>query len=221
MHQRIDQRATLLLHSDSDGPTGEPIPQQLNPALQGVWRLIQGETLALASVAVLQGDNVFLVRPIQSDKCGDLNILFRHLQTSPWFPWLKTIPAGSAHNPYSRVLEGHHLSIRSASRADRVRKSPSTVNPVGWTIRNATRPVFHKGNSSKKEKEKRTKKEKENGLWKMPQLWKSANQSVAFGNLFLMRIPTAAWKSLAKALGFSTFTTGPATIDNHGTNFHS
>jgi hypothetical protein len=42
------------------------------------------------------------------------------------------------------------------------------------SIRNATRPVFHKGNSSKKEKEKRTKKEKENGLWKMPQLWKSA-----------------------------------------------
>jgi hypothetical protein len=36
------------------------------------------------------------------------------------------------------------------------------------------RPVSHKGNSSKKEKEKRTKTEKENGLWKMPQLWKSA-----------------------------------------------
>src|SRR5438552_15513556 len=43
----------------------------------------------------------------------------------------------------------------------------------------------------------------------MPQLWKSANKSVAFGSFFLMRIPTAAWKSLAKALGFPTFTTGP------------
>jgi len=91
---------------------------------------------------------------------------------------------------------------------------------VGWLIRNATRPVFHKGNSFKKEKEKRTKKEKENGLWKMPQLWKSAKPSVAFGSFFLMRIPTAAWKSLAKALGFSTFTTGPATIHQHETNFH-
>jgi hypothetical protein len=88
-------------------------------------------------------------------------------------------------------------------------------------IRNATRPVFHKGNSSiTKEKEKRTKKEKENGLWKMPQLWKSAKESVAFGSFSLMRIPTAAWKSLAKALGFSTFTTGPATANQHGTNFH-
>src|SRR5206468_7267401 len=29
------------------------------------------------------------------------------------------------------------------------------------------------------------------------------------GSFFLMRIPTAAWKSLAKALGFPTFTTGP------------
>jgi len=76
---------------------------------------------------------------------------------------------------------------------------------VGWPIRNATQPVFHKGNSL--QKEKRTKKEK--GRWKMPQLWKSANKSVAFGSFFLMRIPTAAWKSLAKALGFPTFTTGP------------
>ena len=54
----------------------------------------------------------------------------------------------------------------------------------------------------------------------MPQLWKSAKQSVAFGRFFLMRIPTAAWKSLAKALGFSTFTTGPAAIHQYGRNFH-
>jgi len=102
------------------------------------------------------------------------------------------LPEGSAHNPYSGVLEGHHLSICPAPRADRARKSPLTVDTVGWLIRNATQPVFHKGNSSQKEKEKRTKKEKEKGLWKMPQLWKSANKSVAFGNFFLMRIPTAA-----------------------------
>jgi hypothetical protein len=131
---------------------------------------------------------------------------------------LKTIPAGSAHNPYSRVLEGHHLSIRSTSRTDRARKSPLTVDAIGWLIRNATRPVFHKGNSSKKEK--RTKKEKENGLWKMPQLWKSATPSVAFGAFLRMRIPTAAWKSLEKTRGFSTFTTGPTTINQYGTNFH-
>jgi hypothetical protein len=109
--------------------------------------------------------------------------------------------------------------MRPAPRADRVRKSPSIVDPIGVAIRNATRPVFHKGNSLKKEK--RTKKEKENGLWKMPQLWKSAKQSVAFGGFSLMRIPTAAWKSLAQSLGFSTFTTSPTTINQHGrTNFH-
>src|SRR6185436_6848421 len=72
-----------------------------------------------------------------------------------------------------------------------------------------------------KEKETRTKKEKENGLWKMPQLWKSAKQSVAFGAFLLMRIPTAAWKSLEKPRGFSTFTTGPTTIHQYGRrNFH-
>jgi hypothetical protein len=32
----------------------------------------------------------------------------------------------------------------------------------------------------------------------MAQLWKSAKKSVAFGSFLLMRIPTAAWKSLAK-----------------------
>jgi hypothetical protein len=132
---------------------------------------------------------------------------------------LKALPAESAHNPYSRVLEGHHLSIRPAPRADRARKSPSIVEPIGVAIRNATRTVFHKGNSSKKEK--RTKKEKENGLRKMPQLWKSAKESVAFGTFFLMRIPTAAWKSLAKTLGFPTFTTGPTTApDQYGNNLH-
>jgi hypothetical protein len=132
---------------------------------------------------------------------------------------LKTIPAGSAHNPYSRVLEGQHLSIRSTSRTDRDRKSPLTVDAVGWPIRNTTRPVFHQGNSL--QKEKRTKKEKETACGKWPQLWKSAKESVAFGDFCLMRIPTAAWKSLAQSLGFSTFTTGPATIRQYGTKFHS
>ena len=51
----------------------------------------------------------------------------------------------------------------------------------------------------------------------MPQLWKSAPESVAFGAFFFTRIPTAAWKSL---IGFSTFTTGPATIHQYGVNFH-
>ncbi len=145
MHQRIDQRSTLLLDGNSDGPTGEPIPQQLNPALQRLRCLIQGEALPLVTISLLQGDNVFLVRPIQSDKCSDFDILLRHLQTSPWLPRCKTIPAGSAHNPYSRVLEGHHLSIRSTSRTDRVRKSPPTVATVGWPIRNATRSGFPQG----------------------------------------------------------------------------
>jgi hypothetical protein len=55
----------------------------------------------------------------------------------------------------------------------------------------------------------------------MPQLWKSATKSVAFGSFLLMRIPTAAWKSRAYRLGFPTFPTGPATVYQYGTNFHS
>jgi hypothetical protein len=54
----------------------------------------------------------------------------------------------------------------------------------------------------------------------MPQLWKSATQSVAFGDFFMMRIPTAAWKSLAHSLGFPTFTTGPTTVHQYGINHH-
>jgi hypothetical protein len=133
---------------------------------------------------------------------------------------LKTIPAGSPHKPYSRVLEGHHLSIRHASQTNRARKSPVIVDPIWAGIRNATRSVLPQGKLVNKEKEKRTKKE--NGsLWKMPQLWKSAKRSVAFGTIFLMRISTAAWKSLASGLGFPTFTTGSATTVNHdGTIFH-
>jgi hypothetical protein len=55
----------------------------------------------------------------------------------------------------------------------------------------------------------------------MPQLWKSAKESDAFGGFFLMRISTAAWKSLAQPLGFSTFTTDPNTINQHGTKSSS
>jgi hypothetical protein len=54
----------------------------------------------------------------------------------------------------------------------------------------------------------------------MPQLWKSATQSVAFGDFFMMRIPTAAWKSLAHSLGFPIFTTGPTTVHQYGINHH-
>jgi hypothetical protein len=73
-------------------------------------------------------------------------------------------------------------------------------------IRNATQPVFHKGNLLKRKKNQ--KRKTTNGLWKMPQLWTSANQAVAFGSFCLMRMSTATWKSLAKTLGFPTFTTG-------------
>src|SRR5688572_9943083 len=67
----------------------------------------------------------------------------------------------SAHNPYSRVLEGHHLSIRRSSlRADRVRKSPQTVEAVGWLIRNAIRPGFPRGKLIPKEKEKEPKRKR-------------------------------------------------------------
>jgi hypothetical protein len=54
----------------------------------------------------------------------------------------------------------------------------------------------------------------------MSPLWKSAEQSVAYGGIFSMRIPTAAWKSRAQALGFSTFTTGPAAKPQYGIIFH-
>jgi hypothetical protein len=92
-------------------------------------------------------------------------------------PWLKTIPAGSAHKPYSRVLEGQHLSIRSASRNGHARKSPETVDAVGWLIRSATRPVFHKGNSLQKKKE--------------PKKKKACGKCRSYGNPQLNRLPSA------------------------------
>src|SRR5437870_1973116 len=39
-------------------------------------------------------------------------------------------------NPYSRVLEGQHLSMRLASSSDRIRKSPRNHRVVGEWIRN-------------------------------------------------------------------------------------
>ena len=44
----------------------------------------------------------------------------------------------------------------------------------------------------------------------MPQLWKSARESVAFGSIFLMRIP----HELLGSLLASTLTTDPTTILN-------
>jgi len=87
---------------------------------------------------------------------------------------------------------------------------------VGWLIRNATQPGFPQGKFvTKRKKNQKRKRPVENDA-----LWKSANKSVAFGSIFLMRIPTAAWKSLAKPLGFPTFTTGPAAIHSMNHNLH-
>jgi hypothetical protein len=122
---------------------------------------------------------------------------------TPSLPVLKSFRRRVAHNPYSQVLKGHHLSICPALRADRVRKSGLTVDPVGLSIRNATRPGF----PHRETHQKRKKNQKEKSLWKLPQLWKSTKE--AFGNFFLM-ISTAAWKSLRKnRSGFPTVTTGP------------
>jgi len=52
---------------------------------------------------------------------------------------------------------------------------------VGWPIRNATQPVFHKGNSL--QKEKRTKKEK--GLWKNAAAMEIREQIGGLRQLFL------------------------------------
>lgn len=71
-----------------------------------------------------------------------------------------TLPAESAHNPYSRVLEGHHLSIRLAPRTDRARKSPLIVEPIRGIIRNATRPGFPQGKLVKKRKKNQKRKRK-------------------------------------------------------------
>ena len=146
---------------------------------------------------------MLLIGPIQSYECGEFDGLFR--QWTPLFPSLKTgpPPAESARNPYSRVLEGQHLSIRSALGSDRVRKSPSTVEAVGWPVRNATWPVVPEGNSLQKEKEPKTKK--------------ACGNCRNYGNpLKNARIPTVAWISRAKnALGLSTVTTGPAAVNKN------
>jgi hypothetical protein len=80
-------------------------------------------------------------------------------------------------------------------------------------IRNATPPVFHKGNSFQKEKEKRTKKEKEN-LWKMPHPWKSASLIGGLRRHFLDADSHRCLEKPRSTLGFPTFPTGPTTIHN-------
>src|SRR5215469_733458 len=77
---------------------------------------------------------------------------------SSLYSWLNRFRQRVVHNPYSQVLAGHHLSIRPTPRADRARKSPLTVEPVGWLIRNATRPVFHKGKLVTKRKKNQKRK---------------------------------------------------------------
>src|SRR5437879_6027071 len=159
MHQGIDQSSAYLLDGNSHGSATEANAHLMNPGLQRLGSLVQRKVFPSAiPPSLLQRDHVRLIGPIQSYKCGEFDILFRHQWITPLFPRLRTLPAGSAHNPYSGVLEGHHLSICPAPRADRVRKSPSTVDTVGWLIRNPTRPVFPEGNSLQKEKEPKRKK---------------------------------------------------------------
>jgi hypothetical protein len=85
-------------------------------------------------------------------------------------------------------------------------------------IRNATRPVFHKGNSLKKKKE--PKKKKKTACGKCRSYGNPHHKGAPTAIFFLMRIPTAAWKSLA-TLSFSTFTTGSANSNQYGPKFHS
>ena len=186
VHEGVDEGSATLFDGNSDPFAGKPAPQLLNPALQSLWSLVQSEPLPLIAAGLLQRADMLLVGPIQSYECGDFDILFRHqTQLSPYVSQaVEDLPEESAHKPYSRVFERHHLSICPFSPSDRVRKSPEIVDTLGWLIRNAIRPVFHMGKLAK-EKEKRTKKEKENGPWKMPQLWKSAGESVGLRPLFL------------------------------------
>src|SRR6267378_4707761 len=67
-------------------------------------------------------------------------------------------------NPYSRVLEGQHLSMRLASSSGRIRKSPRNHRVVGEFIRNSALrllplefPTFPQA-FTKKEKEPKRKK---------------------------------------------------------------
>src|SRR6266850_1059155 len=200
MHQGIDQRSAYLLDGNGDGSTTEAGTQLLSPGLQRLGCLVQRGPFAAIAPRLLQGDHVALIGPIQSYKSSEFDNLIRHLEIPSSFLRWQTLPAGSAHNPYSGVLEGHHLSICPAPRADRVRKSPPTVDTVGWLIRNPTRPVFPEGNSLQKEKEAKRKK--------------ACGNCRNYGNpLKNARIPTVAWISRAKnVLGLSTVTTGPAAV---------
>jgi hypothetical protein len=87
-------------------------------------------------------------------------------------------------------------------------------------IRSATRPVFHKGNSSTKEKEKRTKKRKR----KQPVENAAAMEiRTTIGRLRRLLLDADSHSCLEKpraSLGFPTFTTGPTTVNKHETDFH-
>ncbi|HJZ63826.1 MAG TPA: hypothetical protein VKD70_05875 [Candidatus Acidoferrum sp.] len=132
---------------------------------------------------------------------------------------MKTIPAGSVRNPYSRVLEGHHLSIRPASRPDRARKSPPTVESVGWLIRNATRPVFHKGNPL--QKEKRTKKEKQKRPVENAAATEIREENGGLRQLFLdADSHSCLEKPRKRRSAFPHLPQGPVTIHSYDENFH-
>jgi hypothetical protein len=57
---------------------------------------------------------------------------------------------------------------------------------------------------TKKEKEAKRKKGKRGGLWKLPQLWKSAEKR---------GFPQLLGKASQNPLGFSTVTTGPTAVN--------
>jgi hypothetical protein len=78
MHQCVDQGAAFLFHGDRYRFAPKTVPQRLNPVLQSFWGMVQCESLPLIAARFLQRDGMFLIGPIQADKCGNFDILFRH-----------------------------------------------------------------------------------------------------------------------------------------------
>src|SRR4030095_12717587 len=77
---------------------------------------------------------MFFIRPIDSDPRA---VSFSRSFSSNFFMPPVRLPE-TRRNPYSRVLEGQHLSMRLASSSGRIRKSPRNHRVVGEYIRNPT-----------------------------------------------------------------------------------
>src|SRR5215467_4985958 len=108
----------------------------------GLWRIVKVSCLPVAtSYRLTSCFSSAQSIPIQA------RIAFSSSFSSNFISPNRAAPE-TRRNPYSRVLEGQHLSMRLASSTGRIRKSPRNHRVVGELIRNPTLRLTTSGNST-------------------------------------------------------------------------